>query len=150
MGGNNSNLFMQNFSKDCQCCKRSLTHTSAPHTLVQRCPWSRCSRLHPETPCSTRQPSKGFPASSRRVVAATSKEAYTLLCVFPPPTPVFAPHLFWVWATGKESACERRRCKRRGFYPWMGKTPWRRKWQPTPVLLPGKSHGQRSLVVYSP
>ena len=31
-----------------------------------------------------------------------------------------------------------------------GKIPWRRKWQPTPVLLPGKFHGQRSLVSYSP
>ena len=29
--------------------------------------------------------------------------------------------------------------------PWVGKIPWRRKWQPTPVFLPGKSHGQRSL-----
>ena len=36
-----------------------------------------------------------------------------------------------------------RRC---GFNPWVGKIPWRRKWQPTPVFLPGKSHGQRSLV----
>jgi len=33
---------------------------------------------------------------------------------------------------------------RPGFDPWVGKIPWRRKWQPTPVLLPGKSHGQRS------
>ena len=32
----------------------------------------------------------------------------------------------------------------------VGKIPWRRKWQPTPVLLPGKSHGQRSLIDYSP
>ena len=32
----------------------------------------------------------------------------------------------------------------------MGKTPWRREWQPTPVLLPGKSHGQRRLVGDSP
>ena len=32
---------------------------------------------------------------------------------------------------------------------WVGKIPWRRKWQPTPVLLPGKSHGQRSLVGYT-
>ena len=37
-----------------------------------------------------------------------------------------------------------------GSYPWVGKIPWRRKWQPTPVLLPGRSHGQRSLVGYSP
>ena len=36
------------------------------------------------------------------------------------------------------------------FDPWEGKTLWRRKWQPTPVSLPGKSHGQRSLVGYSP
>ena len=34
--------------------------------------------------------------------------------------------------------------------PWLGKIPWRRKWQPTPVFLPGESHGQRSLVGYSP
>ena len=34
--------------------------------------------------------------------------------------------------------------------PWVGKISWRRKWQPTPVLLPGKSHGWRSLVGYSP
>ena len=32
------------------------------------------------------------------------------------------------------------------FSPWVGKIPWRRKWQPTPVFLPGASHGQRSLV----
>ena len=37
-----------------------------------------------------------------------------------------------------------------GSIPWVGKIPWRRKWQPTPVLLPGKSHGQRNLVGYSP
>ena len=34
--------------------------------------------------------------------------------------------------------------------PWVGKIPWRRKWQPTPVFLPGESHGQRSLAGYSP
>ena len=45
-------------------------------------------------------------------------------------------------------ACRRhRRC---GFDPWVGRVPWRRKWQPTPVFLPGESHGQRSLVGYSP
>ena len=37
-----------------------------------------------------------------------------------------------------------------GFNPWVGKIPWRRKWQPSPVLLPGKSRGWRSLVGYSP
>ena len=41
-------------------------------------------------------------------------------------------------------------CGRPGFDPWVGKIPWRRKWQSTLGLLPGKSHGQRSLVGYSP
>ena len=37
-----------------------------------------------------------------------------------------------------------------GFNPWVEKIRWRRKWQLTPVLLPGKSHGQSILVGYSP
>ena len=37
-----------------------------------------------------------------------------------------------------------------GRFSWIGKIPWRRKWQPTPVFLPGKFHGQRNLVCYSP
>ena len=41
-------------------------------------------------------------------------------------------------------------CTRPGFDPWVGKIPWRRAWQPTPVSLPGESHGQRSLAGYSP
>ena len=52
--------------------------------------------------------------------------------------------------SGKESACQCRRLKICGFKPWVGKIPWKRKWQPTPVCLPGKSHGQGSLEVYSP
>ena len=37
-----------------------------------------------------------------------------------------------------------------GFSPWIGNLPWRRKWQPTPVVLPEKSRGQRSLLGYNP
>ena len=65
-------------------------------------------------------------------------------------------HIWWIkmqvvcrvgfmdlWCLGsKESTCQWRR---RGFNPWSRKIPWRRKWQPTPLFLPGKSHGQRSL-----
>ena len=40
--------------------------------------------------------------------------------------------------------------KRHVFDPWVRRIPWRRAWQPTPVLLHGESHGQRSLVGYSP
>ena len=47
------------------------------------------------------------------------------------------------WLTGKEFACQ---CWRHGFDPWVGKIPWRRKWQPIPIFFPGKSHGQRSLM----
>ena len=49
----------------------------------------------------------------------------------------------------KKSTCQCRRCRRHGFDPWVGKILWRRKWQPTPVLLPEKSHRQRSLAGYS-
>ena len=41
-------------------------------------------------------------------------------------------------------------CRIPGFDPWVGKIPWRRKWQCTPIFLPGESHGRRSLVGYSP
>ena len=42
------------------------------------------------------------------------------------------------WLSGKESACQ---FGTHGFNPWVGKIPWRRKWQPTPVFLPGESQG---------
>ena len=54
------------------------------------------------------------------------------------------------WLSSKECACQCRRHRRCAFDPWLRKIPWRRKWQPTPVFLPRKTHGQRSLVGYSP
>ena len=53
-------------------------------------------------------------------------------------------------ASRKEPVGQCRKLKRRRFNPWVRKFPWRRQWQPTPVFLPGKSHGQGSLVGYSP
>ena len=50
---------------------------------------------------------------------------------------------------GKEPTCQCKRHKRHGFNPWVQKIPWRRKWQPTSVFLPEKSHGQRSLMGYT-
>ena len=47
-------------------------------------------------------------------------------------------------ASGKESTCQCRRCKRHGFDPWVRNITWSRKWYSTPVFLPGKFHGQRS------
>ena len=52
--------------------------------------------------------------------------------------------------SSKEPTCLCRKHKRCRFNPWVEKIPWRRKWQCTPVLLPGKLHGQRSLEGYSP
>ena len=65
----------------------------------------------------------------------------------------------WVWesfqlhlideygSNGKRTCLQ---CRRPGFNPSVGKIPWRRKWQPTPVLLPGEFHGQRSPLGSSP
>ena len=61
-----------------------------------------------------------------------------LLCGFPGGT------------SDKQPTCHFGRRQRHGFDPRVGKIPWRRKWQPTPVALSGKSHGQRRLVGYSP
>ena len=54
------------------------------------------------------------------------------------------------WCSGKESVCQCRRLKRGKFNPWAGKIPWGRKWQPIPVFLPEKFHGQRSLASNCP
>ena len=54
------------------------------------------------------------------------------------------------WLSGKESTCQYKICKRCRFDPWVGKILWSRKWQPTPVFLPGKFNGQRSLADWSP
>ena len=50
------------------------------------------------------------------------------------------------WLVSKESACQ---CRKHRFNSWARKLPWKRKWQPTPVFLSGKSHGQRSLTGYN-
>ena len=61
--------------------------------------------------------------------------------------PVFMALAAPRWCSGKESICQCRRCS---FSPWVGKISWRREWQPIPVFLHGKAHGQRSLAGYSP
>ena len=57
------------------------------------------------------------------------------------------PNMLPRWLSGKESACK---CRRQGFNPWVRSIPWRRKWQSTPVFLPGKSHRTKNLVGYTP
>ena len=80
--------------------------------------------------------------------------------VFQPPDVKYVKQWIWIlfisvqglpsWYSGKESACQCRSWKRHRFIPWVEKIPWSWKWQPTPVFLPGESHGQRSLVGYIP
>ena len=53
-------------------------------------------------------------------------------------------------ASGKRTCLPVQETKRRGFNAWVRKILWKRAWQPTPVFLPGESHGQRSLMGYSP
>ena len=55
-----------------------------------------------------------------------------------------------VWEVGFSRGPVLLPTRRRGFNGWVGKIPWRRKWQSAPVHLPGASHGQRSLLGYSP
>ena len=71
--------------------------------------------------------------------------------------PISVSHLLWVpsphkpqrsW--GKESTCQCRRHRNCRFNPWVRKFPWMRKWQSTPVFLPGESHGHKILACYSP
>ena len=62
---------------------------------------------------------------------------FSFLLNFPPEV-----ELLGSGASGKEPACQCRRQKRHGFNLWVGKIPWRRAWKPTPVFLPGESHGR--------
>ena len=68
--------------------------------------------------------------------------------VFPP---YYLPgaNLWWSFPPGSDGKSICLRCGRPGLDPWVGKILWRRKWQPIPILLPGKFHGWRSLVSYS-
>ena len=52
--------------------------------------------------------------------------------------------------SSKKSTCQCKRCRRHEFDPWIGKILWRRKWKPTPAVLPRESHGQKSQAGCSP
>ena len=54
------------------------------------------------------------------------------------------------WPRGKETAYQWKRGDKSSFNPWVRRILWSRKWQPAPVFLPGKFHGQRGLEGHSP
>ena len=98
---------------------------------------------HPPTPPPNYEClyySRGRRKSNMFLHVQNSHLKYKLVCI---------SRLPW-WFSGKESACQCRRQKKCRFSLWVGKIPCRRKWQPTPVFLPGKSHGWKSLVGCSP
>ena len=74
------------------------------------------------------------------------QQSYNLILICLVMVQTFTVHLLYVWA----SLVAQRLKRLPGFDPWLGRIPWRRKWQPTPVFLPGESHGRRSRVGYSP
>ena len=86
----------------------------------------------------------------RRILRKGSGPASARCPALGKPTSAKGQEGFAGGASGKEPACQCRRHKRHSFDSWVGKIPWRRTWQPTPLLLPWESHGQRSLMGYSP
>ena len=86
----------------------------------------------------------GFPFQPWDSSMSHCISSLSILCIF--------PHMntFIYHTLLKESACKSRRCERPKFNPWVRKISWRRKWQSTPAFLPGKFHGQGSLVDFSP
>ena len=87
---------------------------------------------------------------SRLVITFFPRSKHLLISWLQSPSAVILEPPEIKWLSGKQSACRWRSHRRPGFHPWAGKIPWRRKWQSTPELLPGKSHGWRSLIGYSP
>ena len=63
---------------------------------------------------------------------------------------IFIGYYYWGFPGSSDGKASAYNAGDPGSIPRSGRFPWRRKWQPTPVLLPGKSHGLRSLVGYSP
>ena len=90
------------------------------------------------------------PAESRAFTTAPVASSIIIVSVSLSVYRYTAPWGFPGGANGKELAHQCKRQKRHGFDPWVRKIPWRRSWQPTPVFLPGESHGQGSLTSYSP
>ena len=108
-----------------------------------------------EGPGSYQWPSPHSPLELKVVDTILSLVAAPVIslrgCIFLHGFPTPCSH-FWLprWLSGTESTCQYRRHRRCRLDPWVRKIPWQRKWQPTPIFLPGKSPGKRSLASSSP
>ena len=96
--------------------------------------------------------SRGWVPSGNPWLSWSTQEATELQPSVNACNPGIQTHIWasWLFPGGSDGKSFCLQCGRPGFDPWVGKIPWRRQWHPTPVLLPGKSHGRRSLMGYSP
>ena len=126
-----------------------------PGALVQHPAWVLPSMPRPSwRGRSQLMSSRPSPAIHHHWGRRTPRTQLALILLFKPERIIFIGSIgiqgFPRDSDGKESTCQCKRRKRRGFNSWVRKIPWWRAWQPTLVFLPGKSYGQRSLVGYSP
>ena len=110
-------------------------------------PWTTAYQAPPSMGFSRQEYWSGVPLPSSREVLASIIMVIRLQYINVSNQQVvhlkLTQYYFPGGSDGKASCLQ---CGRPGFHPWVGKIPWRRKRQPTPVLLPRKSHGRRSLV----
>ena len=138
--------------REAQDCGPCFTYSQTPHFPIFRSCLCCFCVIIPFSPanfhCSN---STHLPVPSqkhfRRTLQIHGKSFFLIALISPPLNFLVFPG---VSVVKKKSTCQYRRFRRHGFNSWIRKTLWRRKWQPTPVLLPGVSHGQRRLVGYSP
>ena len=137
--------------RKCDCCSQD---TYSLHDLIlSLCVSIDSARSDKRCNIPAAYPRSMFASVAGVSCGRTPRVLFTLsLCctwaAFPnsPPRPARAPQVVLLIKDLPANAGDMR-CR---FSQWIGKIPWRRAWQPTPVFLPGESHGQRSLAVYSP
>ena len=100
--------------------------------------WEDCSTAYPSHLCQSLAIHWRFPPTFIHIISPSIKKKSNF----------YRPYFFLTWWLRRWGVCLQ--CGRPGFDPWVGKIPRRRKRQPTPVFLPGESHGLRSLVGCSP
>ena len=134
---------------------QSKEHTRLKNNINNTKQFTICRSLVSDLVCIN-----SFNPHKSRLVNYPSRQSFSDTCLFPLPAVttlvrdirIFCPCFLMGFPSGtggKEHTCQCRRQKRHRFSLWVGKIPWSRKWQLTPVFLPGKFHGQRSLVGYS-
>ena len=112
---------------------------SLSHVRLFATPWTAAYQAPPSMRFSRQEYWSGVPLSSLMYVHRSCHIKILYLGT------IMKGWLCW-WLSGKESTYQ---WKKHGFDAWVGKIPWRRKWQLSPVVLPGESHGQRSLAGYN-